>query len=320
MMSDLVRKTKHTLLEGVIMKKILLSTLVASLLMTGVNAKETAAKDATVKQVNTIAVNNAKSEAKSNQASLVKEAIHSLKEAHDALVALEKKDAKLATSKLESALGKLEVILAAKDAPKLLPIDNVMIVNEFVGTSKEIETILNQVKVLLNKNKIQEARALMLPLQSEIDITVVSLPLVTYPDALKLAAKYVHSNELDKAHEVLVTALSTFTRVTEIVPIPLLKATDLIVASSVIAKEDKTRAIAYLDAASESLNVAEKLGYVSKSTTTYKALHEQIDTVKKEIEGPNKAEKIFAKLKESLKEFKEKVFSEKSDTKKNEKE
>jgi hypothetical protein len=45
-------------------------------------------------------------------------------------------------------------------------------------------------------------------------------------------------------------------------------------------------------------------------------LHEQIDTVKKEIEGPNKAEKIFAKLKESLKEFKEKVFSEKSDTKK----
>jgi len=316
MILDLVRETKQTLLEGVIMKKILLSTLVASLLITGVNAKETAAKDATVKQVNTIAVNNATSEAKTNQAALVQEALNSLKEAHDALVALEKKDAKLATSKLESALGKLEVILAAKDAPKLLPIDNAIVVNEFVGTSKEIETILNHVRVLLNKNKIQEARALMIPLQSEIDITVVSLPLVTYPDALKLAAKYVHSNELDKAQEVLVTALSTFAKVTEVLPIPLLKATDLIVASSVIAKEDKTRAIAYLDAASESLNVAEKLGYVSKSTTTYKALHEQIDAVKKEIEGPNKAEKIFAKLKESLKEFKEKVFSEKNDTNK----
>jgi ribonuclease HII len=300
------------------MKKIILSTIVASLLMAGVNAKEVAAKDATVKQVNKIAVNNAKAEAKNNQTALVKEAIHSLKEAHDALVALEKKDAKLATSKLESALGKLEVILAAKDAPKLLPIDNVVVVNEFVGTSKDIEIILNKVRVLLNKNKIQEARALMLPLQSEIDITVVSLPLATYPDALKLVAKYVHSNELDKAKEVLVTALSTFTRVTEILPIPLLKATDLIMASSEIAKEDKTRAIEYLDAASESLNIAEKLGYVSKSTTTYKSLHEQIDAVKKEIEGPNKAEKIFEKLKESLKEFKEKIFSEKSDTKNNE--
>jgi ribonuclease HII len=309
-------KTKHKILEGVSMKKIILSTLVASLLITGVNAKETVAKDASVKQVNTIAVNNAKSEVKSNQSELVKEALSSLKEAHDALVALEKKDAKLATSKLESALGKLEVILAAKDAPKLLPIDNAIVVNEFMGKSEEIDGILTQIKTLLNKNKIQEARALMLPLQSEIDITVVSLPLITYPDALKLAAKYVHSNELDKAQGVLVTALSTFTKVTEVLPIPLLKATDLIVASSVIAKDDKTKAIAYLDAANESLNVAEKLGYVSKSTTTYKALHEQIDAVQKEIEGPNKAEKIFEKLKESLKEFKEKVFSEKNDTKK----
>ena len=170
MVSDLVRKTKQPLLEGVIMKKILLSTLVASLLITGVNAKETAAKDATVKQVNTMAVNNAKSEAKTNQAVLVKEALTSLKEAQDALVALEKKDAKHATTKLESALGKLEVILTAKDTPKLLPIDNAIVVNEFVGTSKEIETILYHVRVLLNKNKIQEARALMLPLQSEIDI------------------------------------------------------------------------------------------------------------------------------------------------------
>ena len=298
------------------MKKILLSTLLASLLMTGLNAKETAAKNATVNEVHTIAVNNAKDEAKSNQSNLVKEAINSLKEAHDALVALEKKDAKLATSKIESALGKLEVILVAKDAPKLLPIDNTIVVNEFVGTSKEIETILNEVRVLLNRNKIQEARALMLPLQSEIDITVVSLPLVTYPDALKLAAKYVHSNELDKAHDVLVTALSTFTKVTEILPIPLLKATDLIVASSVVAKEDKQRALVYLDAASESLKVAHALGYVSKSTTTYKGMQEQIEAVKKEIKGTNKAEKLFETLKSSLKEFKEKVFSEKSDTNK----
>ena len=289
------------------MKKIILSTVLASLLMTGVNAKETVSKDATVKQVNSVAVNNAKN----NQAKLVNEAIHSLKDAHDALVALEKKDVKLATDKLENALGKLEIILAADNTPKLLPIDNVVEVNEFMGTSQEIDTLLNHVRVLLNKNKIQEARALMLPLQSEIDITVVSLPLVTYPDALKLAAKYVHSNELEKAQKVLVTALNTFTKVTEVLPIPLLKATDLIIASSAIAKEDKDRALLYLDGASESLKVAHKLGYVSKSTTTYKVLQDQIEAVQKEIKGPNKAEKLFETLKDSLKEFKEKIFLEK---------
>ncbi len=294
------------------MKKIVLSTLVASLLVTGgLGAKETAAQNASVKEVKSIAVNNAKKDAKASGEKLVQEAIDSLKEAHDALKAIRNKDAKLATNKLESALGKLEVSLAAEGTPKLLPVDSVVAVNEFVGTSKEIETILNTVRVLLNKNKIQEARELMLPLQSEIDITVVSLPLATYPDALKLTAKYVQNNELDKAEKVLVTALSTFTEVTEIIPIPLLKATDLIAASSAIAKDDKEKAIAYLDAASESLNVAEHLGYVSKSTTTYKSLHEQIEAVKKEVKGPNKAEKIYESLKASLKEFKEKVFSEK---------
>jgi len=295
------------------MKKILLSTVLSSLLLTGgLQAKESAPKDASVKEVNKVSVSNAKSDAKSNKETLVQEAINSLKHAHEALLALEKKDVKGATDKLESALGKLEVILASKKVPELLPIDSIVRVNEFVGTSKDVETALNTVRTLLNKNKVQEARALMLPLQSEIDITTVSLPLGSYPDALKLAAKYVYSDELDKAKEVLSIALSTFTSITEVVPIPLVKAGDLIIASEVIAKEDKDRALIYLDGASESLKVAYALGYVSKSETTYKVLQEQIESVQKEIKGANKADKIFETLKNSLKEFKEKVFTKKS--------
>ena len=294
------------------MKKIVLSSLLASILFTGgVYAKETASKDASVNEVNKIALSNAKEDAKAHQAKLVQEAINSLKDAHDAFVALKQKDEEGATKKLESALGKLEVILASKKVPELLPIDSIVKVNEYLGTSKDIEKTLAAVPALLVKNKVQEARALMLPLQSEIDITTVSLPLGSYPDALKLAAKYVHSHELDKAKDVLAIALSTFTSVTEVVPIPLLKATDLIAASSAIAKEDKQRALAYLDAASESLKVAHHLGYVSKSTTTYKSMQDQIEAIQKEIKGPNKAEKLFETLKSSLKEFKEKVFSEK---------
>jgi len=292
------------------MKKIILSTITASLLFTGnMYANQKAAKNATVKEVNTIAVNNAKNNAKKNQTKLVQEAIDSLKYAHEALVALEKKDEKEATQKLEKALGKLEIILSAKDAPKYLVIDNIIKANEFIGTRKDVKTALKSVKELLDKGKVQEARSLLLPLQSEIDVTVVSLPLVSYPDALKLAAKYIQSNELEKAKEVLKIALSTFTEVTQVIPIPLLKATDLIAAASDTAKEDKKRAIMYLDAASDSLDTAESLGYVSKSETTYKILHEKISEVKKEVEGGNKAEKLFDGLKEKLKEFKEKVFS-----------
>ena len=292
------------------MKKLLLSAITASLLLTTAGvAKEQAAKDATVKEVKKIAISNAKEDAGNHQTKLAAEAIESLKFAQQAVVALEHKDAKKATEDLEKALGKLEVILAAKDAPKLLPVNNLIRVQEFVGTAKDVDVILKRVKKMLDDGKVQEARALMIPLASEIDITVVSLPLASYPDALKLAAQYVHDNKLEKAKEVLYIALSTFTEVTEIVPIPLLESADLINAALRIAKEDKERALKYLDAASDALDVAEKLGYVSESATTYKMLHEKIKEVQKEIKGKNKAEKLFESLTEKLKEFKSKVIS-----------
>jgi len=298
------------------MKKLLLSAITASLLLgTTAVAKEEAAKDATVKQVNTIAVNNAKEDAKSTEVKLAAEAIDSLKHAKDAFLALKQKDAKKATEELEKAIGKLEVILAAKDAPEFLPIDNVIRVQEFVGTAKDVDMAVKTAKDLLDDGKVQQARAILLPLTSEIDVTVVSLPLASYPDALKLAAKYVHDDQLDKAKEVLYIALSTFTEVTQVVPIPLFESADLIAAASRVAKENKTQALKYLDAASDALDVAEKLGYVSRSTTTYKVLHEEIEKVQKEIKGKNEAEKLFDSLKEKVKDFKAKVFSEKSEKK-----
>ena len=292
------------------MKKVLLSAITASLLLSTAGiAKEQAGKNATVKEVNKIAISNAKEDARSHETKLVKEAIESLKFAQNAVIALEHKDKKAATENLEKAIGKLEVIMAAKNAPKLLPINNVIRVQEFVGTAKDVEKSVKMVKDLLDAGKVQEARALIAPLASEIDITVVNLPLASYPDALKLAASYVHDGKLEKAKEVLYIALSTFTEVTEVVPIPLLESADLIAAASRVAKEDKAKALKYLEAASDALDVAEKLGYVSESTTTYKMLHDQIKAVEKEIKGKNKAEKLFEELAAKLKEFKSKIVS-----------
>jgi tetratricopeptide (TPR) repeat protein len=296
------------------MKRILLSTLTATLLGGGLLYANTQAP-ATVKEINAKAVSNVTNQAKNHPQKLVQEALFSLKEAHEALLALDKGKSEDARKKLESALGKLEGILALKESPKLLPIDNIIEVHEYIGTPEQIQAQLKEAVVLLKKHQVQEARAILMPLESEIDITVVSLPLVTYPDALKLALKYLHAGENAKAKEVLLTALSTFSRVTEVLPIPLLRATDLIASASEIAKKDKAQALKYLDGADESLKMAELLGYVSRSTTTYKALHEALNSVKKEVAGENKAEKIFAHLSEMLKEFKSKIFSQSDNTK-----
>ncbi len=297
------------------MKKILLSTLVASLLVSGSFAKETAAKGATVKQVNTIAVNNAKQDAKDHKAKLVQEAIDSLKYAHDALVALDKKDTKSAKANIEKALGKLDVVLASEHAPKLLPVDNVITVQEFIGTSKDAKAAVTLAGVLLADGKVQAAREILLPLKSEIDVTVVNLPLATYPDALKLAAKYINDGEVEKAKAVLATALSTFVEVTTVAPIPLLKAADLIAAAAAIASEDTKQAKVYLSAAQEQLKLAEALGYVSKSDVTYKALDEAIDDIKDHITSKEIKAKFDA-LKAKLKDFTSKIFSSKEEAKK----
>jgi tetratricopeptide (TPR) repeat protein len=293
------------------MKNILLSTLLSSLLLSsGLYAKSDIKS---VNEVNKSAVKKGTQDALASQKKLIVEAISSLKFTNNALIALNQNDKVSAQANIEKALGKLEVILAAKDAPKFLPIDSSVTMTEFVGTKDDVEKTVDSVEDLLKHNKVQVARVLLNSLQSEIDVTVVSLPLVTYPDALKLAAKYIHDNKLEKAKSVLEVALSTFDTTTTVIPLPLLKATDLINVSASLSKNGKKEeALKYLKAAENEIDVAEALGYVSHSDTTYKALHKAIKDVRKEIKGKNEAEKLFDELKRELKDFKDKIFSEKS--------
>ncbi len=291
------------------MKKTLLSTLVATLLLTSCSIADTNTTTLSSKEVSAQATKTATKNAKNRQVKLVKEALSSLELSAKALNALNNNQTEDAKKDIELALGKLESILLAKDTPKLLPIENRMVVKNFIGSAKDVEIALDKVKALLDKGHVQEAGELLYSLQSEIDITVVNLPLISYPDALKLASKYIIEEKPAKAKEVLRLALSTFTEVNQIIPIPLINTVQLVATASDIAKENREQALKHLAMASDELDKAEKLGYVSKSTTTYKELHQLIKGVEKEVKGPNKAEKLFKELGEKLKEFKEKILS-----------
>ncbi len=86
------------------------------------------------------------------------------------LGALNSNNVEEAKKDIQLALGKLESILASEKAPKLLPIDNKIIVKNFAGTAKDVERNIEIVKELLDKGKVQEAGELLITLQSEIDI------------------------------------------------------------------------------------------------------------------------------------------------------
>ncbi len=283
------------------MKKLILSVATAALLCnTAVMAKTSA-------EVSTQAIKSAKTEAKDSGVHVVKEAVSAVALTQKVLVDLDKKDTKSAIKDLEDAIGKLEVILAAEKAPKLLPVDVAVTATEYVGDTKKIKKTLDTVEDLLNDGKVQEARLLLDTLQSEIDVVSVNLPLATYPDALKLAAKYLHADQTDKARAVLTTALGTLVQDVIVVPIPVVKAQALIEAASQIAKTDKEQALKHLDQAKEELKKAKVLGYVSKSDVTYKDLEKAIEKTEKEVKGKNKAEKLFEDLIKKIKSFKEKI-------------
>lgn len=283
------------------MKKFILSVATAALLCsTNVMAKTSA-------EVSQQAVSAAKTEAKGKEVPVVKGAVEAVVLTQKVLADLDKNDTKSAIKDLEDAIGKLEVVLAAEKAPKLLPIDASITAVEYLGDVKEIKRNIDAVQDLIEDGKIQEARKLLNTLQSEIDIISINLPVSSYPDALKLAAKYLHDNKPQEAKAVLVAALNTMVEQVLVIPIPVLKADALIVAASKIAKEDKEQALKHLAQAKAELEKAKLLGYTSKSDVTYKALREAIEKTEKEIKGKNKAEKLFEDLIKKIKSFKEKI-------------
>ncbi len=290
------------------MKKTILSTLVSTLLLSSLAIADEH-KNLTSQEVSSKATQTATIKAKDNKVKLVQEALESLKFSAKAVDELNQNKVDEAKKSIELALGKLESILASEDTPKLLPIENQIVIKNFVGTSDDVKKALAEVKTLLNDGKVQEAGELLISLQSEIDVTTVSLLLASYPDALKLASKYLIEKHPAKAKHVLEIALNTFAQDEQIIPIPLINSLELVDVASKIAKEDKEQALKHLALAKDDLKKAEALGYISSSTTTYKQLDELIEKTQKEVKGPNKAEKLFKELGEKLSEFKNKILS-----------
>ncbi|NPA03701.1 MAG: YfdX family protein [Epsilonproteobacteria bacterium] len=285
------------------MKRLLVSLTVAGLLVSGAVATEA------TKAESNKAVAQAKEKVQKEQqdVKIVKEAVEAVNLTHKVLMELEKGNKEQALKDLEKAIGRLEVLLSAPNAPALIPIDSSIEIVDFPGTLRDIKTALITVKALLAENKVQEARMILNTLRSEIVFKVINLPLASYPAALKLAAKFLHEDRIDEAKNILNQALATFIEIDVITPIPLLQAIHLVEVAKEEAKKDKQKALDLLKEAKLALKKAEALGYTSDSDTTYKMLEDMIEKIEKEVKGKNEAQKLFDELIEKLKEFKEKA-------------
>ena len=285
------------------MKRILTSVALAGLVATN-----SFAIDAKTAKVNKNAVIKAEKNAQQNN-QLVKEAINAIRNTQDALIYLNGKDKKNAINSLKKAIGDLAVVLNSPNPPYLLPVDINFEAYEFQGSLKDVANLVTKAKTLVIENKLPEAREVLNSLRDEIVVKTINLPLATYPSALKLAIKYINENKLKEAKDVLAMALSTLVEIKTIIPIPLVKAQNLIVQASKIVKKDPKEAIKYLDEAKHQLQLGEVLGYTSKSSTTYKMLKDKINKIEKEIRAKHNTDNLFERLIEKIKEFKNKAIT-----------
>jgi len=282
------------------MNKILGSIIVAGLLVTN-----SFATDAKTNAISHKAVSKAEMKAENNNV-LVREAVLALKYTGEATIDLNKKNSKKALSLLKKAISELTVILNTPNAPYLLPVDMDVKASEYIGTVENISKQLTSAKVALSLNKIPVARNILNALKSEIDIHTVNIPLATYPNAIKLAIKYINKGKISEAKDILSMSLNTLVNTDTIIPIPILKAQELI---KVASKSNKKDALKYLDEAKKQLKIAELLGYTSKSDTTYEILKKEINKIESKIRGNKNTDSIFEDLKQKLEEFKEKAVS-----------
>ena len=271
----------------------------------GSQAKKSTMK--TSEEVSKGAVEKEKKKAEDIKKELNKKAIEAVANTYKVLELLNQNKPKEALDLLKNVIGELEVVLAANKDVALVPINIYTVIVDTDMDAKQIAAALKEVKRLLNDGDVQAARKLLDTLQSEIDIVTENLPLATYPDAMKLASKYIVDGKIEQAKSVISIALNSMVIKTIVIPLPLVRASDLIAEASKIAKKDKEQALKYLKEAEKQLNIAKILGYGKADSEVYKDFEKRIEAIKKEIKGKNKAEKMFEEILQKLKEFKKKL-------------
>ncbi len=246
------------------------------------------------------------------QQKVVNEAFEAISETQNALMALQKKDTKKAMSLLEDVSGKLDALLAKYPGLNLIPANVEADIYEFNGTAKQVEKITDEADNLLEDHKVQAARAILAELVSEMRITTTSIPLGTFPTAIKEAASLIGKGKTAEAEDALYEVLSMLVKTTEIMPLPVLQAETLLTAASELehksdlSKEASRAEILKLtDAAKEKLKLSEMLGYGDKAD--YKMLYDAISDLKDVIQS-EKSTAAWDKVKNLLSALKNKII------------
>ncbi len=238
---------------------------------------------------------------------LMADATSAIQETQAALKTLDEGKTSQAIAALERATGKLDLILARDPKLELAPAGVAVATYDVQGGLDAVKQVRKEAEDLIEAGRLQEARRLLKNLASETVISVSNIPLATYPDAIKRAVKLIDDNKPGDAKRVLQAALNTQVVVDTVIPLPVVKAQELLKTAEDLAqkknrtKEDNDRLKRSFDGANDQLQLAQALGYGTKKD--FDTLYQQLAEVREMSSDNQSGSGWFAKVKASIAEL-----------------
>jgi len=230
---------------------------------------------------------------------------------NDTQAALRELEAGRKTKSLEllaAAVGKLEIVTTAHPDLALAPVDVNVIVRSYPGDVKDIEKAKDVASDMLDDGRVQDARYLLDSLASEVDVRVTSIPLATYPDAIKKIVPLIDKGKTKEAIRDLQQTLSTLMITDHITPLPVLHAQDLLAHArktvgnqKSIEKKDMESVHGFLNDAKLELAKAKALGYLDKKV--YLAMLKDVHSLEKKLSEHNDTRGLLDALKKKVDDF-----------------
>ena len=234
---------------------------------------------------------------------ILADAAMAIDETKKALQALEDNDTRAAMDALELATGKLELILARD--PALAPVDVRVESYDLLASADTVKAVIHDAENYLEDGEVQKARRLVSKLASEVVFRTTSIPLATYPNAIKAVIPLIDAGRSEEAREGLQAALNTLVVTTDdVIPLPVLRAEHLLKKAEALVKneertvKDNETLADLLVAARSQLEMAELLGYGTKKS--FQPMYKQLDMIEEKTADGDSGKGLFNRIRQQV--------------------
>lgn len=251
---------------------------------------------------------DAAEEIAARRAELLSEAVDALAQTRTAIQALEDGDEQGALDALARATGRLDLILARSPDLALAPVDVTVTRRDLIATIDTVEDLRDRIEDLVEEGDLQAARPLMASLGSEAVIQTTSVPLGTYPRAIKDAAALIDAGRSGEARALLEGALTTLVVEETIVPLPLVRAQALIEqarnqleaagAASAAKGKASMNPRSLIENADYQVRLARALGYGDDAL--YDELEDELEELEDSVEQGRESGGLISSIRERI--------------------